>query len=428
MLQLLLCMERATATALPQLYVDFMKEFIVLMAYLTALVALSIDAMLPALGVMASDLHVERTNSIQLVVALLFAGMMVGQILYGPIADAIGRKRTLYIGIALFMLGSLISWHATSLPVMLLGRLIQGLGVASPRIVTMAVVRDKFHGRDMAYVMSMVMGVFIMVPAIAPTLGFAIIHSFGWRAIFLFYLIAAAVGTLWAMIRLKETLTPERRRPFSLKTIWSGVKEAATTRMTLGYTLCAGLTFGAMIGYLNSAQQIFEDLFQTGDRFALYFGLLALSIGAAFFSNSALVRRLGMRRITRAALILLVSNATLFFPYAYFGTPSLLFFMLFAAVSFFCLGLSIGNMGAMALEPMGHMAGLASAFMGSASTAISLLLGTIIGQLYDGTLVALAGGFFSLSIAALLIMQWTERGHRPAPIQHGQLGALTEDR
>lgn len=405
-----------------------MKEFIVLMAYLTALVALSIDAMLPALGVMAAELQVERHNNIQLVVGFLFTGMMVGQVAYGPLADAIGRKPTLYIGIALFMVGSLISWQATNLPIMLLGRMIQGLGVSSPRIVTMAIVRDKFHGRDMAYVMSMVMGVFIMVPAIAPTIGFAIIHAFGWRAIYLFYIIAAAFGAIWTYFRLTETLTEENRRPFKLGPIWRGFKEAATTRMTLGYTLCSGVAFGAMLGYLHSTQQIFEEMFQTGDRFALYFGALALSVGAAFFSNSALVRRLGMRRITRSALIVLMASSALFFPYALYAMPTLLAFMLFASLSFFCLGLTFGNMGAMALEPMGHMAGLASAFMGSVSTAVSLVLGTIIGQLYDGTLAPLAGGFFFLSTLAYLIMQHTERGHQPSPITKGPLGHLVEDR
>ncbi len=387
-----------------------MKEFIVLMAYLTALVALSIDAMLPSLGVMATDLGVARANDIQLVVAFIFVGMTIGQIIYGPLADAIGRKPALYAGMVLFIIGSLVSWGAESLSVMLVGRFIQGLGVSGPRIVTVAIVRDKYEGREMAYVMSMVMGVFIMVPAIAPMLGQGIIHLWGWRAIFLSYIIATAIGFLWASLRLKETLTPENRRPLSLSTIWSGVKEASRTRVTMGYSVCSGVAFGALLGYLNSAQQIFQDIFEAGDMFALYFGLLALAIGSAFFTNSALVRKHGMRRITSRAVIALMVVSAVFMVYTLLVPPHLVIFLLFAGVAFFCLGLSFGNMSAMAMEPMGHMAGLAAAFMGSFSTLISITLGTLIGQMYDGTLVPLATGFFVLSIASYVIMVWTERG------------------
>lgn len=390
-----------------------MKEFITLMAYLTALVALSIDAMLPALSIMGADLQVLRQNDIQYVIGFIFIGMTIGQIFYGPLADAIGRKPSLYTGLALFIAGSLISWGAHSLPMMLFGRFLQGLGVSAPRIVTMAIVRDKYHGREMAYVMSMVMGVFIMVPAIAPAIGQVIIHLWGWREIFLVYIAAALVGGIWAHTRLEETLAPVNRRKFNVGVIWRGINEAARTRVTLGYTICSGLAFGALLGYLNSSQQVFHEIFATGDRFAVYFGLLALAIGSAFFTSSALVRKYGMRRITRLSNYGMIVAAALFMPYVLFFEPSLVAFMLFAAVSFFCLGLMFGNMNAMALEPMGHMAGLASAFIGSGSSAISLMLGTIIGQMYNTTLVPVAAGFLVLSVATLLAMRWAEKGHTP---------------
>lgn len=388
-----------------------MKEFIVLLAYLMALVALSIDAMLPALGIMASDLGVARPNDIQLVVSSIFIGLTVGQLLCGPVSDAIGRKRMLYIGMALFVVGSLISYAAASLPIMLLGRAIQGLGVAAPRIVVVAIARDKYHGRDMAAVMSLVMGVFIMVPAIAPALGELIIHVASWRSIFLFYIAATFVAFLWAHFRLEETLPPQNRRSFCLKTLWQGVTFAARHRVTLGYTICSGLAFGALLGYLNSAQQIFQGLFHVGDMFALYFGLLALAIGSSFFSNSALVRKHGMRKLTRVALRGLIIGAALFVPYTLLMPPSLWVLMLFLAYSFFCLGLTFGNMNAMAMEPMGHMAGLGSAFVGAGSSLISLVLGAIIGQSYNGTLLPLAMGFLTLSLAARATMIWTERSH-----------------
>lgn len=390
-----------------------MKEFILLMAFLNALVALSIDAMLPALSVMAADLHVMRSNDIQYVIGFIFVGMTIGQIFYGPLADAIGRRRALTTGLMLYIMGSLISWHSQSLSIMLIGRFLQGLGVSAPRIISMAIVRDKFHGRDMAYIMSMVMGVFIMVPAIAPTLGQVIIHFSGWRAIFLFYIAASCAGCLWFYVRMEETLAVENRRPFDLRHIITGYKEAACTRVTLGYTLCSGVAFGSLLGYLTSSQQIFHGIFLAGDRFAVYFGILALCIGAAFFSNSALVKRHGMRKITRISLYALIIASVLFMAHTLFAEPSLLVFMLFMGTAFFCLGLMFGNMNAMAMEPMGHMAGLASAFIGAGSSVVSLTLGTSIGQLYNGTLMPLATGFLVLSIATYLIMRWAEVGHAP---------------
>jgi DHA1 family bicyclomycin/chloramphenicol resistance-like MFS transporter len=387
-----------------------MKEFVLMMACMTALVALAIDAMLPALGVMATDLHVVRANDIQYVIAFIFIGLTIGQLICGPLSDAIGRKRTLFLGIGLFVCGSLISWQANTLEVMLLGRFIQGVGVSSPRIMAMAIVRDRFHGRAMASVMSMIMGVFLMIPAVAPAVGQAIIYAAGWHAIFLFYIVFALLVSAWAHFRLEETLAPAARVPFSLRNIWSGVREAATTRVTLGYTLCSGLVFGILLSYLHSAQQIFQEIFSVGDMFSFYFGLLALAIGAAFFSNSYLVKRHGMRKITFYALSAVVVMSVLYAGYSLFVPPSLYVFVGFAALCFYCMGLTFGNMGAMALEPMGHIAGLAAAFMGSVSTAISVTLGIIFGQLYDGTVMPLVASFLVLSAAGYAMMLWTERG------------------
>lgn len=388
-----------------------LKEFIVLLACLNALVALSIDAMLPALGIMGHDLRVPRENDTQYIIGLIFAGMAVGQIFYGPVADAIGRKRTLLIGLAIYITGSFISWQAVSLPVMLAGRLLQGLGVSSPRIVSMAVIRDRYHGRDMAYIMSLVMGVFIMVPAIAPTIGQLIIHASGWRTIFLMYIIVSLCCISWFMLRMPETLAPENQRPFKVSVIIAGLKEVLHTRLTIGYTISSGLVFGGLLGYLNSSQQIFHELFGVGDLFALYFGILALCIGAAFFSNSALVRQHGMRRITRVAISGLIVASIIFMAFTLFMPPSLLVFMLFMGCAFFAMGLTFGNMNAMAMEPMGHMAGMAAGFIGAVSSLVSLLLGAGIGQMFDGTLLPIATGFILLAPASLVMMRWTEKGH-----------------
>lgn len=393
-------------------YIRPEKEFVVLMAYLTAIIALTIDAMLPALSIIGKDLLVQRENDVQLIIGFIFIGMTIGQIFYGPLADAIGRKRTLFYGLGIYIVGSIICWLSPNLLVMLFGRFLQGIGASAPRIVTVAIIRDKYHGREMAQVFSLVMGVFILVPCVAPAIGQVIIHMFGWRSIFSFYVICAVAGFIWAHFRLAETLTPDNKRPLDTARIIAGFKQAATTPVTLGYTIASGLAFSALIGYLACAQQIFQGIFKTGDWFALYFGLLALAIGAAFFTNSALVRRHGMRRMTNIALIVQVVAAALFNAYLFFMPPSLLTFMMFGTVSFFCLGLTFGNMNAMAMEPMGHMAGLASAFIGSVSSAISVTLGTVIGQMYDGTITPLVAGFLLLGSCAFLTVQLTERVHK----------------
>lgn len=388
-----------------------MKEFVILMAYLTAMIALAIDAMLPALGIMATDLAVTHANDIQYVIAFIFIGMTIGQLIYGPISDAFGRKPSLFAGIAIFIVGCLISWAAQDLTTMLAGRFLQGLGVAGPRIITLAIVRDKFHGRQMASIMSMIMGTFIMIPAVAPAIGQGIIHLSDWRTIFLFYIANSLVAGTWAYFRLEETLPAEKRRPLNLSTLYSGFKEVISTRTTMGYTLCSGLVFGGLLSYLNSAQQIFHEIFQSGDMFAVYFGGLALAIGGAFFSNAALVGKYGMRPITLYALIAVIIAASLFLSYTLFINPiNLTGFLIFAAISFFSLGLTFGNMGAMALEPMGHIAGLASAFMGAISTLISVSVGILIGQLYDGSVIPLVSGFLACSSAGLITMLITEKG------------------
>ena len=387
-----------------------MKEFVVLMAFLMALIALSIDAILPALGFISEDLSITRANDVQYVVSSVFLGMALGTIIYGPLSDAWGRKPALLTGLILFTIGGVIAYLADNLTVMLIGRFIQGLGAGSPRVLTSAIVRDKFHGRQMASMMSMIMGVFILVPALAPTIGQAIMYISDWHGIFILYICAGLLAIFWQHFRLEETLPTERRRPLQIAKLLAGFKEAATTRVTFGYTICSGVIFASLICYITSAQQIFHEIFEVGDMFAIYFGAIALAIGAAFFTNAKLVERFGMRKITAAALLCASIGAGILFIHTMLAPPSLLVFMLCASIIFFCLGLTFGNMNAMAMEPMGHIAGLASAFLGAVSSVISLTLGSTLGQMYDGTLIPLASGFFIFGLISLLVMFWTEKG------------------
>lgn len=381
------------------------KEFIVLMAVLMSVVAISIDAMLPALGVIGEALNVSHANQAQYIISSIFAGMCVGQLISGPLSDALGRKKVLYGSLALYLVGSAICLGASTIEVMLAGRFVQGLGVSGPYVSCMSIVRDKFSGRQMARVMSLVMMIFIMVPVIAPALGQSILAVSSWQAIFVLYLIYALAVMAWITFRLEETLAPEHRIPFSLANIIGGARTVLSNRQTVGYTLCMGCIFGALIGDLNSAQQVFQGQFGVGKMFVVYFGLQALAFGASSMLNARWVEKLGMRYICQRALAVMTVSSVLFLALHFVMPIHFWMFFLYGVVLLFCVGLLFGNLNALALEPMGHMAGIATAIIGAVSTAIAITLGTFIGQMYDGTLIPLLCGFAGLGMLAWFFMR-----------------------
>jgi DHA1 family bicyclomycin/chloramphenicol resistance-like MFS transporter len=387
------------------------REFVFLMGMMTAAAALAIDAVMPALGLIGDALHVPSENDHQLIISLLFAGMALGQLIYGPLSDSIGRKRSIYIGFGLYIAGAVIAVLSTSLSGMLFGRFLQGLGAAGPRIVSVALIRDLYEGRMMASVMSFVMSIFIFVPAIAPALGEGLLYLWGWQAIFGLFISVAVLTLIWFALRQPETLPPAQRVPFSFKHIVAGVVETCKNPTAFGYTVAMGFVFSAFVGYLSSAQQIFQITYGTGALFALYFGIFALSIGLASFLNARLVLRFGMRPLSTAALLALVLVSVVFFAAAvlFDGVPPFWSFMAYGMLTFFCLGMLFGNLNAMAMEPLGHIAGIGSAVVGSLSTLIAVPLGVTVGRLYDGTVFALVGGFALLGAAALTLVRLTAR-------------------
>ena len=387
-------------------------EFVALMAMMSSLAALSTDAMLPALAEIGGDLGVVRDNSNQLIVSLLFLGMAGGQILYGPVSDSVGRKPAIYAGYALFMIGSMMSLVATSFGVMLAGRLLQGIGIAGPRNVSMALIRDKYEGRSMARVMSFVSVIFILVPIIAPAFGQAILLVAHWRAIFGSFLVLALIGVLWFAFRQPETLVESKRRPFSLKRISQAMGEVLSTRSAVAYTVVAGLMSAGFLGYLSTAQQIFQIQYGLGERFPLIFATLAVALGCASFLNGRLVMRLGMRTLATWAARLLVLTSTLFLVFALTtaGQPPLWTLMGYLMVTFLCVGVLFGNLNALAMQPLGHIAGVGAAIVGALSQIIAVVLSAVIGQSYNGTVLPLVAGFAVFSAAGVAIMMWTERG------------------
>ncbi len=388
------------------------KEFTLLMALLMSIVAISIDALLPALGVIAADLRLANPNHAQLLISGIFAGMAIGQLICGPLSDALGRKPVLYAGIALYFLGSVICYTAASLEILLVGRFIQGLGVSGPYVSAVSIVRDKYSGRQMARAMSVIMMIFIMVPAIAPSVGQAVLTYASWRGIFVLYILYASVVGTWIFFRLEETLPKEHRIPFHLPNILGGFREVFSNRATICYTLCMGACFGGLIGYLNSSQQVFQTQFGVGEKFSLYFGGLALVLGVSSLINARLVERLGMRYICLRSFATVMAASALFLALHAFVKIELWMFIGYAAILFFCFGLVFGNMNALALEPMGHIAGIAAAITGSVSSVISLTIGSTIGQMYNGTLIPMAIGFTLLGAVSWGLMALAQkRGH-----------------
>jgi DHA1 family bicyclomycin/chloramphenicol resistance-like MFS transporter len=391
-------------------------EFVIIISLMMSLTAFSIDAMLPALGQIGSDLSVQNANDRQLVVSTIFLGLALGQLFFGPLSDTVGRKPAVYAGYTLFIGGALLSAIAASFPLLLVGRLLQGLGVSAPRAVTLALVRDRYRGRLMARVMSFVMAVFILVPMIAPSVGQAILLFTGWRGIFGSFVLMALVTWIWFGLRMPETLEPDHRAPFSLRRIVAATLEIVKIRCAIGYTVAAGLVSGAFLGYLSSAQQIFQEQYALGELFPLVFGIIALSIGVASLLNSRLVMRFGMRFLVQWSLNVIVGLAILAFVVALFtdGQPPLWFLMAYIMTTFFCVGILFGNQNSLAMEPLGHLAGIGAAVVGSLSTAISIPLGILIGQSYNGTVFPLVIGLGVLSALSILVVRWAELDSRSA--------------
>ena len=391
-------------------------EFVSLAALLMSLVALSIDAMLPALPAIGRDLGAPRPNDAQYVVSALFLGLGAGQLLYGPLSDRIGRKPAIYAGLVTFMAGCLISIFSPTFEAMLAGRVLQGIGVAGPRIVTVALIRDQYAGRPMARIMSLAMAVFILVPAVAPALGQGVLLLAGWRAIFAAFFAVAAAAFVWLAVRQPETLPPGRRRPFSPRAIGRAVREVLRIRAVVGYTVATGFAFSPFVAYLSSSQQIFQDAYGVGTLFPAYFAALALAIGGAALVNGRLVMRYGMVRLSTAAgaFMTLAALAALGCTFAFDGLPPLWLFMTCFLGVFVCVGLIFGNLNALAMEPLGHIAGVGSALVASVSTFVSVPLGALVAQGFDGTLYALTGAFVLFGVAMLAAMRWAEGGWESA--------------
>ncbi len=385
-------------------------EFIGLAAALMALNAMAIDIMLPALQQIGGALNVADENSRQFIITAYLLGLGAAQLFYGPITDRFGRRAPLLIGTVIYIITSLAAVFAPSFSTLLILRVLQGVGAASTRVIVVSAIRDVFGGRRMAEVMSMVMMVFMVVPVMAPTLGQAAMFVGNWRAIFLLMAGVAFFICIWAFLRLPETLAPEMRRSLRFNTIIEGFRFVLTNRTALCYTLAATAVFGGLFGFINSAQQIYVDIYGLGAWFPLLFAIGAGLMALSSFTNSRFVGRFGMRRLSHGALVGFVLVNGVWLLLTFIGPiPFPLFFLLFS-LSMFQFGWVGPNFNSIAMEPLGHVAGTAAAVLGFVTTLGGGLLGAIIGQAFDGTLMPLAGGYFILGVIALVLVLLGERG------------------
>jgi DHA1 family bicyclomycin/chloramphenicol resistance-like MFS transporter len=370
-------------------------EFVALMALMTSLVALSIDAVLPAMSQIAADLEITDPRQSHLIVSLFFIGMAFGQLYYGPLSDDKGRRYAILSGLIVFAIGSIVCMNAESLEVMLVGRVIQAFGVSGPRIATLAVIRDKYEGEAMARVMSFIMMVFILVPMLAPIFGQTILFWFSWQHIFSSFLLFGLLTGLWFFIRQPETLPKEKRLPFSWSQLRISSKFILTHKLVMFYTLSAGIIFGAFLAYISSSQTIFQQIYDTGELFPMYFAMLAFSIGLASFINGTLVMRLGMRKLCTWAMLgwILFSTLLTVLCLVNDGVPPLWQFVSTLFCAFFCIGILFGNINAMAMQPLGGMAGLGAAIIGSLSSIVSVLTAVLVGSFIESSITPIALGF-----------------------------------
>lgn len=383
-------------------------EFIAMIAMLFATIAFSIDSMLPALPTIAAELSPDAPNKAQLILTSFVLGMGLGTLFAGPLSDSFGRRRIIVLGSILYCVAAAVAYFAPTLETVLLARVVQGLGAAGPRVVSLALVRDLYKGRDMARVVSFAMMIFTLVPAIAPLAASGVISAFGWRSIFITFVGFSALSMVWMLTRQPETLPVENRRPFRAAPLLAALREVLSHRTIVTTITVQTLILGALFGTLSTAQPIIDVQFGRGAAFPWWFALVALCAGTASPTNAVLVGRLGMRYLITATLIGQIILSALMLAATLSGllTETLAFaaFIIWMVGVFAMAGLTLGNLNALALEPVGHIAGMAASVMGSISTVFAVALAAPIGLAFNGSYLPLVLGVAVMAMASLGLM------------------------
>lgn len=372
--------------------------------------ALSIDALLPALDIIGVAIQTKTPADNQLLVSMIFLGLGLGPLVFGPLADAKGRKSSVYFGFVVFIIASFICMYTRSFEVMILGRILQGIGLSAPRTICIAIIRDLYEGDYMARIMSFVTVVFLLIPIVAPAMGKVILDTWNWQAIFLVQVLISILVMIWFWRRQKETLKPENRIPYSIERISKGFRETIKYKRTMGFTIIQGFIVGSFIVYISASQQIFQNQYGLVDEFPYIFAGLAAAIGAAILLNATFVVRFGMEKIVTGSLIGFFMVSLLYV--ILFNDvlhPSVYVLIGFFAMQFFCIGFMFGNLRALAMEPVGHIAGIGAAITGLISTLMAVPISTFIGRFIEETTLPLFIGFSSCAAISLCILFWIKK-------------------
>lgn len=374
------------------------------MASLMSIVALAIDAILPAMAEIGIAINSLDPTQNQLLVTMIFLGLGVGQLFFGPLSDSLGRKPIVYFGFTIFLGASIVCLLAPNLEMMLIGRVLQGVGLSAPRTISISIIRDTYRGDYMAKIMSFVTAFFILVPVVAPAIGKGIMDVMGWEGIFYMQAFFALVVGIWFWKRQEETLNPAFQVPFSFKVFVKGTKEIFKYKETVSCTLISGLITGAFLVYLSSAQHVFEELYGLTETFPYIFAGLAFSVGFSTLMNGALVLRFGMRNLSFLALLAFTAIA-LVYSLIFWNTrdPSLAILLIFLSLLFLCLGFIWGNMRSIAMEPIGHIAGIGAAITGFISTILSIPISIFVGSFIQDSVWALFAGLGVCGFLSILL-------------------------
>jgi DHA1 family bicyclomycin/chloramphenicol resistance-like MFS transporter len=384
------------------------REFVAMAAALMATQAIAVDTMLPALPTIATALGLRNENHSQWIVTAYLAGVGCGQLFWGLFSDRYGRRPVLLIGLSVYVLAAVLTGLSSSFVTLLAWRFAHGLAAASV-VVSRSVIRDLYSGRYMARVMSLTFIVFLMVPVLAPSLGQLILWLAPWRFVFLIFGVFAAAVFLWVLLRLPETLHPEYRLILTRDHIVHAVALVLGNRTSLCYTLAMTVMFGSILAYVGMVQQIFEDVFHRPGLMPGIFALCASSMGVTAFLNSRIVERVGMRIISHLGLLVFISITGVHVLIAALGLESLWTFVILQSTTMACLGLTASNFGAMAMEPVGSVAGIGASLQGFISTFGGAVVGALIGRRFNGATLPLATGAFACGLSSLLFVLLAER-------------------
>ncbi len=397
------------AAAAPKLPMP-LWEFVCMMAALMALNAFAIDAMLPAMGEIGEHYNLANENDQQWLLFSYLIGYGAPQLFFGPITDRFGRRNLLQICIAAYVVFAFMCMATTSFMVLLGVRFLHGLFASGIRVITVSIVRDLTVGRTMARIMSLVMTIFMIVPIIAPAIGQGVMAVAGWQWIFGVLGVAGIVMFLWVQFRLPETLAEKNRRELSFGKAFTAYGQVIKTRVTFGYMAASGVIFGALFAFLASSEQVFDQVFGEGERFYIWFAVVAGTLAVGNFVNSRIVERYGMRRISHGVMIAFIITAVINYIVMQVAGEILVYFIPLFALTFACFGMMGANFSAIAMEPQGKLAGTASALYGFATTTVASGFGYFVSSQFNGTVSPILLGFVVLGVASLVIVLITERG------------------